>query len=203
MRPRLSPSTYYPDYFKSDLGIGSELAHPIATALDNAFTEMLCLGECFAHSLQPLYWPEPKQREFLTLLGFRTENLDVDKCERLFEKHQQLWENKDRLEAIEQLASIYFGPTRIQRGRFFARSTVEGQTPFPLHLSDQQGCDRTVVVRLEQKHTSTVIEEFRSNAKLLMPDGFEIWVAPTVSVPEQLDNRINLGHPFALKQRRL
>lgn len=199
----LLPSDHFPEYFKLDLRLGTEKAHPLAASLDGWMEEFFVVTLKRATSFTPELFCSTSQREFLVGNGYQVEELSGEEVERFFETFTELRAQWGFLKSIELLATIYFGKCEVRRGYPFKVEIFKEGVRGTLRPTLTTSRKDTIFIRLSQKCRKKRIEEFRNNAKRFVPPNFRIVVADPVVLREPATLSMDCARSMRLTRRRL
>lgn len=197
------PSSHYPDYLRQDLRIGETNVHPLAATLDEVFSSWFLLAQKSAHALLPQAWSDEACEAALEYHGLETKSLSPESRRELFRALPQIFGLKGTLAGIERLAAFYFSKATAQRGRADRAQGLGERIQLPLLALDLAAQDSLVIVRISSEASGSQIQEFTRNARLLMPDSFEILVAPEPAEPSTDRVGLAIGNGVRLERRRL
>jgi hypothetical protein len=193
------PSTYYPDYFKVDLGFGTDRCAPLAQTFDDTWSSWTDASGLAALSIQPALFCSERERLALTSWGFVVDNLTGDEVHSFYSLAHTLMASRDTLNAVERLAQIHFGESlsHVRRGRPERVSRLEGKMGFPLQLSDDQSRSTCLHVRLSRIPSADRVNVFISNTKALVPTPFHVLVSvPCGPITPPTPFRLGRAKPF-------
>lgn len=196
------PSHYYPGYFKMDLNLGLDSVSPLATALDEAFYEM---SERFFENtwkIQPDVLNSINQVNLLKGYGFKCDHLNPKQILNFYKSLSELFTHRGALNSLEILSKIYFGDCEVRRGRPYPRQSFASGTD-SFQLAEKKDLDHVVFIRLPDASKPEKIEEFKFNAKTLIPTQFEIEVAVAVKAQPHVHRGYDLNSAQVLKESRL
>lgn len=177
MTQPFKPSSFYPDYFKEEIHLGSENELQFSKALDEMMNGFL-IARCRDLSR---YTPDTGILEaiqrYLGHLGFQLGGILPEKVTALYQRRMELFQLRGTWAGLDLLASFHFTSFDSQQGYPFEQKRFFKTKLSPFRILEQNHKNSQISYRLHQDESPQVIQTFLDNSFLFTPQNIKIVVA--------------------------
>jgi hypothetical protein len=203
-QPQIQPSSYYPDYFKSELELGTPHELPFSKALDQAIFRFLLNRLVQIHQLSPESLNEDFLKLHLHRFGFTLDHLCPQQVHQIYDSLSELFQLRGTLAGLDLLATCHFDEFDSFQGHpSFHRQDLNLVKLYPTRVGFNDHQKEWIHYRLKQSNSPLLIQTFIKNATLFLPKSMQV----SVSSPQPIETREvtswTLSKPTLFKSRRI
>jgi len=178
MKSLIFPSDYWPNCLKLALSSGTTEEAPLSVAINDFMTKISLMAGAEVLKTDPKLLPIENAREILGGMGFRCESLNTNEVWALYDRKEKLLSSWGQPHALLELCKIYLGEAALIRGHDFKKERLRsGLRLTKIRLSDIHDQRSVLCFVLKEKiRDQGRLDEFRSTALGLCPEGYEILI---------------------------
>jgi hypothetical protein len=204
VRPSIRPSSYFPNYFKLDMNVGTIAVNPVVKALDNIMIDYYRHSNGRAYNMAPETYDLVKIQEILEGLGHKVDCLNEEQKRKLFLRRLEFNKHNNRIQSVSLMAKIFFDGAKVQKGWPYPIEKIGQNNVNKIRLLSPKREQRIIFVRADFQPDEELINEFKYNCSLFLPKYYNIVVGgPKKNIKRKGPTQLRINDQFKILTRRL
>jgi hypothetical protein len=197
------PSSYYPEYFKADLELGTPHEFSFSSGLDLALHSFLGVRQNHLNQLSPSETYEPFISTFLEGIGLTLTGLSEEHLKGLYSNRIALFKLRGTQASLDLLANLHFGDSHSIRGLGFPQFRLNLYQLNAFRLTELPETGKWITYSINNNISPDLENTFLLNSRIFVPSHIKINIRRNFSSNKKGESIEKLRFPFSLTQRRI